>query len=90
MLSRTSGAALMHISVFIAGNGGANPRHATLFAQDVPPVMVTKILDRYLMFYIRTADRLMRTARWVEQFPGGIEVGHTMQALFGLCAKTEG
>lgn len=61
-------------TVFIGGNGGVTPRHATLFAQDVPPSMVTRILDRYLMFYIRTADKLTRTARWIEQFDGGIEV----------------
>lgn len=59
--------------VYVAGNGGANPKHATLFAQDVPPSLVTKILDRYLMLYIRMADKLMRTARWMEQFDGGVE-----------------
>lgn len=58
----------------MAGNGGSNPRHATLFAKDVPPSKVIKIIDRFLMYYIRTADKLMRTARWVEQFEGGIEV----------------
>lgn len=63
----------MTLPVFIAGNGGANPRHATLFAQDVPPSLVTKILDRYLMLYVRMADKLMRTARWIEQFDGGID-----------------
>jgi nitrite reductase (NAD(P)H) len=36
--------------------------------------MVVHILDRFLMYYIQTADKLMRTARWVEQFDGGIEV----------------
>jgi nitrite reductase (NAD(P)H) len=25
------------------------------------------------MFYIRTADRLQRTARWLENLPGGIK-----------------
>ncbi|KAJ8585502.1 nitrite reductase [Rhizopogon salebrosus TDB-379] len=60
-------------NVFLAGNGGSNPRHATLFAKDVPPSKVVRILDRFLMYYIHTADKLMRTARWVEQFDGGIE-----------------
>lgn len=64
--------------VFLAGNGGSNPRHATLFAKDVPPSKVLRILDRFLMYYIRTADKLMRTARWVEQFEGGIEVCRTI------------
>ncbi|KAH0839338.1 hypothetical protein J3R83DRAFT_20 [Lanmaoa asiatica] len=62
-----------HFVVFLAGNGGSVPRHATLFATDVPPSKVIRILDRFLMYYIRTADKLMRTARWVEQFEGGIE-----------------
>lgn len=62
------------VAVFVGGNGGANPRHATLFAADVPPSKVVRIIDRYLMFYIRTADRLARTARWIESFEGGIEV----------------
>lgn len=62
------------VVVFVGGNGGANPRHATLFAADVPPSKVVRIIDRYLMFYIRTADRLTRTARWIEGFEGGIEV----------------
>ena len=60
--------------VFLAGNGGANPRHTTLFATDVLPSKVVRILDRFLMLYIRTADKLMRTARRIEQFEGGIEV----------------
>ncbi|KAJ3475533.1 hypothetical protein NLI96_g11777 [Meripilus lineatus] len=52
---------------------GATPRHATLFARDVPPSKVVRILDRFLMYYIRTADKLMRTARWLETMEGGIE-----------------
>ncbi|EGN92390.1 hypothetical protein SERLA73DRAFT_172962 [Serpula lacrymans var. lacrymans S7.3] len=60
-------------NIFLAGNGGSIPRHATLFATDVPPSKVIRILDRFLMYYIRTADKLMRTARWVEQFEGGVE-----------------
>ena len=61
-------------TVYIGGNGGAKPRHGTLFATDVPPSKVVRIIDRYLMFYIRTADKLTRTARWVESFEGGVEV----------------
>ncbi|KAF8327136.1 nitrite reductase [Cantharellus anzutake] len=60
-------------NLFIAGNGGANPRHATLFATDVPPSRVVRLIDRFLMYYIRTADKLQRTARWVENYEGGIE-----------------
>lgn len=39
----------------------------------MPPTEVIPILDRYLMFYIRTADRLQRTARWLEALPGGMK-----------------
>ncbi|KAI6581342.1 Nitrite reductase [NAD(P)H] [Pyricularia oryzae] len=60
-------------NIYVAGNGGAKPRHAELLAKDVPPSEVVPILDRYLMFYIRTADKLQRTARWLENLPGGIE-----------------
>ncbi|KAH6842881.1 hypothetical protein B0I37DRAFT_436789 [Chaetomium sp. MPI-CAGE-AT-0009] len=59
-------------NIFVAGNGGAKPRHSELLAKDVPPTEVIPILDRYLMFYIRTADKLQRTARWLESLPGGI------------------
>ena len=60
-------------NIFVGGNGGAKPRHSELLAKDVPPDDVVPILDRYLMFYIRTADKLQRTARWIEQLPGGIK-----------------
>lgn len=59
-------------NIFVGGNGGAKPRHSELLAKDVPPTEVIPILDRYLMFYIRTADKLQRTARWLESLPGGI------------------
>jgi len=65
---------LISLVVFVAGNGGASPKHAILFASDVPPSKVVRLIDRYLMFYIRTADRLTRTAPWVAGFEGGIEV----------------
>jgi nitrite reductase (NAD(P)H) len=60
-------------NVYIGGNGGTTPRHAELLAKDVPPDEVVPLLDRYLIFYIRTADKLQRTARWVENLPGGID-----------------
>lgn len=60
-------------NLFLAGNGGANPRHAQLFATDVPPSQVIRMIDRFIIYYIRTADKLMRTARWIEQFEGGLE-----------------
>jgi nitrite reductase (NAD(P)H) len=57
-------------NIFVGGNGGAKPRHSELLAIDVAVDDVMPILDRYLSFYIRTADRLQRTARWIENLPG--------------------
>jgi nitrite reductase (NAD(P)H) len=59
-------------NIFVAGNGGITPKHSELLAKDVPPDDVVPILDRYLAFYIRTADKLQRTARWIENMEGGI------------------
>ncbi|PGG95842.1 nitrite reductase [NAD(P)H] [Polytolypa hystricis UAMH7299] len=59
-------------NVYVGGNGGAKPRHCDLLAKDVSPEEVVKLIDRYLIFYIRTADKLQRTARWIENLPGGI------------------
>lgn len=58
----------------MCGNGGANPRHATLLATDVPPSRVIRLVDRFLMYYIRTADKLTRTSKWLDAMEGGIEV----------------
>ncbi|KAF8491117.1 nitrite reductase [Gautieria morchelliformis] len=78
-------------NVYIAGNGGAKPRHGTLFATNVPPSKVVRIIDRYLMFYIRTADKLMRTARWVESFEGGVQKLKKilLDDELGICADLE-
>ncbi|XXG96120.1 Nitrite reductase [NAD(P)H] [Hypoxylon texense] len=78
-------------NIFVAGNGGAKPRHAELLAKDVAPSEVIPILDRYLMFYIRTADKLQRTARWLEALPGGLrylkEV--VLEDKLGICKSLE-
>jgi len=60
-------------------------------AKDVPPDDVVPILDRYLMFYIRTADKLQRTARWLENLPGGIEYLREviLEDKLGICASLE-
>lgn len=78
-------------NIFVGGNGGATPRHAELLAKDVPPTEVVPILDRYLMFYIRTADRLQRTARWIEALPGGIAYLRkvVLDDKLGICASLE-
>ncbi len=75
----------------MAGNGGAKPRHSELLAKDVPPDDVIPIIDRYLMFYIRTADKLQRTARWLENLPGGLKYLQevVLEDKLGLCAELE-
>lgn len=78
-------------NLYVGGNGGANPRHCDLLAKDVPPDDVVPIIDRYLMFYMRTADKLQRTARWVENLPGGIEYLRkvVLEDSLGICAELE-
>ncbi|KAI1758063.1 nitrite reductase [Xylaria castorea] len=78
-------------NIFVGGNGGASPRHAELLAKDVSPSEVIPILDRYLMFYIRTADKLQRTARWLEALPGGLKYLKEviLEDKLGICASLE-
>jgi len=78
-------------NIFVGGNGGAKPRHSELLAKDVPPDDVIPILDRYLSFYIRTADKLQRTARWIENLPGGIKYLREviLEDKLGICADLE-
>ncbi|KAI8079951.1 uncharacterized protein BX664DRAFT_362080 [Halteromyces radiatus] len=59
-------------NVYVCGNGGSKPKHAELLIADASEEMVLRYLDRFLMYYIMTADRLMRTARWLEKLEGGI------------------
>jgi nitrite reductase (NADH) large subunit len=60
-------------NLYIAGNGGANPKHAVLLAEQIDKETVFKYMDRYLMFYIRTAGPLVRTSTWLEKLDGGLE-----------------
>ena len=60
-------------NLYVGGNGGMTPRHAELLAGDLDDETLVRYIDRFLMFYIRTADRLQRTAPWVEQLDGGLE-----------------
>jgi nitrite reductase (NADH) large subunit len=82
-------------NLYFAGNGGANPAHGRLFAQDLDQETAYKYIDRYLMYYIRTADKLQRTARWAEdldeQFGDAIE--HLRSVIIddslGICADLD-
>lgn len=60
-------------NIYVCGNGGSKPKHAVLLAKDVPEELCIKYLDRFLMYYIHTADKLTRTARWLEKMDGGID-----------------
>lgn len=53
-------------NLYVGGNGGMTPRHAQLLAGDLDTATLVRYIDRFLMYYIRTADRLQRTAPWVE------------------------
>ena len=60
-------------NVYVGGNGGFTPRHAQLLAEDLDTATLIRTVDRFLMYYIRTADRLQRTAPWVEDVEGGLD-----------------
>ena len=60
-------------NLYVAGNGGMRPRHAELFATDLDDATLIRYIDRFLMFYIRTADKLQRTSVWRESLDGGLD-----------------
>ncbi|MEU5185357.1 nitrite reductase large subunit NirB [Streptomyces longwoodensis] len=78
-------------NLYVGGNGGATPRHADLLAQDLSDTELVRLIDRFLMFYIRTADRLERTSAWLERLPGGLD--HVREVVvedsLGICAELE-
>ncbi|WP_442112847.1 nitrite reductase large subunit NirB [Pseudomonas sp. NUPR-001] len=78
-------------NLYICGNGGMRPRHAELFATDLDDAGLIRLIDRLLMFYIRTADKLQRTSVWRESLEGGL--GYLKQVIIddslGLGAELE-
>jgi nitrite reductase (NADH) large subunit len=60
-------------NLYVCGNGGMKPRHAELLASDLDSATLIQYIDRFLMFYIRTADRLQRTSVWRDNLEGGLE-----------------
>ncbi|MGW6425602.1 nitrite reductase large subunit NirB [Nocardia sp. NPDC055053] len=60
-------------NLYVGGNGGLTPKHAVLLAGELDDETLISYIDRYLMFYIRTADRLQRTAPWQEALEGGMD-----------------
>ncbi|WP_404381624.1 nitrite reductase large subunit NirB [Knoellia locipacati] len=59
-------------NLYVGGNGGFTPKHAQLLAEDLDTDTLVRTIDRFLMYYVRTADRLQRTATWVEDHEGGL------------------
>ena len=60
-------------NLYVCGNGGMKPRHAELLASDLDKATLVRYVDRFLMFYIRTAERLQRTSVWRDNLEGGLE-----------------
>jgi nitrite reductase (NADH) large subunit len=78
-------------NVYVCGNGGAKPRHADLLIADVSEEEAIRYLDRFIMYYIRTADRLMRTSVWLEKLEGGLEQLRNviLRDTLGICSELE-
>lgn len=78
-------------NLYVCGNGGARPRHADLLATDLDEDTALKYIDRFLMYYIMTADRLTRTAVWLDKLEGGLT--HLQDVILddklGICAELE-
>ena len=60
-------------NLYVGGNGGMRPCHAELLATDLDTATLIRTIDRYLMWYVRTAERLERTATWQQKLPGGVD-----------------
>ncbi|AUX27191.1 nitrite reductase [Sorangium cellulosum] len=78
-------------NLYLCGNGGMKPQHAQLFAADLDEATVIKYLDRFLMFYIRTADKLQRTATWFNNLEGGMDYLKqvVIEDSLGICEELE-
>ena len=78
-------------NLYLCGNGGASPRHADLVAADIDDETAIKYIDRFLMYYCMTADKLNRTSVWVEKLEGGID--HVKDVIIddklGICGELE-
>ncbi|HVE96725.1 MAG TPA: nitrite reductase large subunit NirB [Pseudonocardiaceae bacterium] len=78
-------------NLYVCGNGGFRPRHADLLVSDVDTETLVRTIDRFLMFYVRTADRLQRTAPWLEDMEGGLD--HLRDVIvhdsLGICAELD-
>jgi nitrite reductase (NADH) large subunit len=78
-------------NLYVCGNGGMKPRHAELLAADLDKNTLIRYIDRFLMFYIRTADRLQRTSTWRDNLEGGLDYlkGVVCRDELGIAAELE-
>jgi nitrite reductase (NADH) large subunit len=78
-------------NLYVGGNGGMRPAHAELLAEDLDDGGLIRAIDRYLMWYVRSAERLERTATWQRKLPGGIDFVRrvVMDDALGLAASFE-
>ena len=78
-------------NLYVGGNGGFSPRHAELFAQNLDTESLIRFIDRFLMFYVRTADRLQRTASWLESLDGGLDYVRAVivDDSLGICSQLD-
>ena len=78
-------------NLYVCGNGGMKPRHAELLAADLDRETLTRYIDRFLMFYVRTADRLQRTSVWRDNIEGGLDylIDVVVHDKLGLAAELE-
>ena len=60
-------------NLYVCGNGGMKPRHTDLLAQGLDKETLIKYIDRFLLFYVKTADRLQRTSVWMDNLEGGLD-----------------
>ncbi len=78
-------------NLYVCGNGGAEPKHAKLLATDIDDETCLKLLDRFLMFYIRTSAPLTRTSKWLDSLEGGID--HLIEVVvndsLGVCTELD-
>ncbi|TCK26458.1 nitrite reductase large subunit NirB [Pseudonocardia endophytica] len=78
-------------NLYVGGNGGFTPRHAELLVAGVDSETLVRTIDRFLMFYVRTAERLQRTAPWIEAMDGGLD--HLREVIvddsLGICADLD-
>lgn len=78
-------------NLYVCGNGGMKPRHTDLLATDLDKETLIKYIDRFYMFYVKTADRLQRTSVWMDNLEGGLDYLKSViiEDKLGICAELE-